>query len=77
MNRLMLVGVAVAALAAGAIVLVLWHRQQLDEIVKGAKAEAKEEIISGAAQVAAAADHELAAARDPDAADKALAQGTF
>jgi hypothetical protein len=55
----------VATVAAGIAVLwVLW-RMQLGAIAAVAKAEATDDIMTGAAEVAAAPDVALAAARDP------------
>jgi hypothetical protein len=77
MNRLIIGGVVLGAFAIGAGVVYMIYRAQMQEVVAGAKAEAHQDILTGAAQVAAAADEQLAAARDPDAIEKALAQGTL
>jgi hypothetical protein len=76
-EKMIVVGVALAAGLIGAGLIYMIFRAQIDDMVAGAKAAATKDILTGAAEVAAAADETLAAARDPDATEKAIAAGTF
>lgn len=77
MNRLLLAGVALGAVAIGGAVIYYIWRNQLQTIVSEAKQAATVDILNGAAQQAAAADEALASARDPDAIEKELSKGTM
>ena len=76
-NKWIIAGVAALAAVIGAGAIYAIFRVQIDGLVADAKAAATKDILTGAAEVAAAADETLAAARDPEATEKALAAGTF
>jgi len=81
MDRLTIVGVA--AIGAGALavyaVIRMFSQQAIQAVKEEAKVEATNELLTGAADVAAAANEKLAIAGDPgpDSVDATLAAGAM